>query len=113
VTRARIAAALSTVGGITGVPTQPTTVTPGIGWPTWVRTEYQTRAGTCQSVETQWDVRVSLPALAPAEAADSIRDEVAAALAAAGIVVESAEPDEYTMADHPTPILRFFTRTRP
>jgi hypothetical protein len=112
-TRSAIADAISSVAGLSGVPLQPVTVTPGIGWPVWVRSEYATRLGRCQSVATTWEIRVCLPPLAAPDAADHIRDQVAEAIAAAGLLVESAEPDEYTLADTPTPIVRYTATSRP
>jgi hypothetical protein len=111
--RSAIADAISSVPGLSGTPLQPVTITAGIGWPVWVRSEYATKLGRCQSVATTWEIRVCLPPLAAPDAADHIRDQVAEAIAAAGLLVESAEPDAYQMADTDVPIVRYTATSRP
>lgn len=57
-TRAAIAAALSTVTGITGYPKRPTTPAPGDGWPQWRGGEHAGGA----AFEHTWAVLIMLPA---------------------------------------------------
>lgn len=108
-----IADAISTVPGLAGHPWQPVTITPGQGWPEWQQTDYTTRMGICQSNQSDWDVIIALPATAAPAATDSIRDEVARALAAAGVLVTYCRPDEVTMGDTSAPALRYSCTTRP
>lgn len=57
VTRADIAAVLSTVEGITGTATPPRSPAPGQGWPEWQQTTPYTLNGN----EITWLVHVALP----------------------------------------------------
>lgn len=57
-TRADIAAALSTVEGVTGLATPPRTPRAGMGWPEWQQTTPATMTGD----EITWAVHVALPA---------------------------------------------------
>lgn len=57
-TRAAIAAALSTVSGVTGYPRRPGTFKPGDGWPQWAGSERDGGRGFAES----WHVLIVLPA---------------------------------------------------
>jgi hypothetical protein len=90
--RTAIVAALGTVAGLQPSPGRPVTVTPGVAWPVWVRSEYE--PGLCGTPSaTQWRVVVPVPAVWDPEQFDTARDLIAAALWQVG-TVESAEPDE-------------------
>jgi hypothetical protein len=90
--RAAIVGALATVAGLQPSRARPVTVTPGVAWPVWVRSEYE--RGMCGTPSsTQWRVVVPIPAVWDPEELDAARDMIAAALWNVG-TVESAEPDE-------------------
>jgi hypothetical protein len=85
VTRADIAAALSTVPGVTGHAIPPATATAGDAWPVWASTAFLTYT----DFETAWDIYLLLPAAdldATVGEADPRVVEVAWALASVGVV---------------------------
>lgn len=61
ITRQDIAAALSTIEGVTGQATPPRTPKAGMGWPEWQQTTPSTMSGD----EITWAVHVALPAGLP------------------------------------------------
>jgi hypothetical protein len=78
-TRVEIAAALSSVAGVTGTPYPPRTIARGMGWPEWSYSE----PSTYQGDQATWLVHVVLPAGTPesvAIAADELIEEITAAL---------------------------------
>lgn len=76
-TRTALAAALSTVSGVTGYPRRPTTIRSGDAWPQWAGSQHDGGQGF---VET-WNVLIVLP---PDEAgADTFADAKQALLIAA------------------------------
>jgi hypothetical protein len=90
--RQGIVAALGTVTGLQPSPVRPVTVTPGVAWPEWVRSEYE--PGLCGTpAQTLWRIVIPIPPSYDGDALDTARDTVAAALWTVG-TVESAEPDE-------------------
>jgi hypothetical protein len=92
-TRDEIAAALSTVTGITGSPYPPRVIARGMGWPEWSYSEPSTYLGD----QTTWLVHVVLPAGtvdAIAAAADEIVDELTEALDAVAAVTRY-EPSSF------------------
>ena len=84
-TRERVAAALSTVPGVTGQPTPPAAATAGQGWPVWVTAAPDSYAG----LRSTWHVLVALPnpdSISTIDAADPLVDQVWAALLDVGEV---------------------------
>jgi hypothetical protein len=83
--RAEIAAALSTVDGVEGVPVPPTTPAPGTGWAVW---STRTPVNDCLA-EVTYYVYVTLPAgqQSAAVEADAIVWDVEAALGGLGSLV--------------------------
>jgi hypothetical protein len=75
-TRINVAAALSTVGGVTGFPRRPAVMRAGDAWPQWRGSE---RAGG-ESFEVTWQILIVLPA-ADETSADSFADSHLDALA--------------------------------
>jgi hypothetical protein len=112
-TRDLIAAALSTVAGVTGHGWVPRTVAPGQAWCEWEKTEYESTMCVPPVATTTWSVAVVLPADTPM-AFDSLIGPVAAALAGVGSVV-SAEPGGVTATDgnQLVPALMFTLTTNP
>ena len=113
ITRADIAAALSTVEGITGEPYEPPTKSVGQGWPIWRNSDVQATAGTCQVTRVNWYVYVVMPGgdmNAPPVAARSLIQPILDALVATSLTVEMAEPYQLINWQHPDstiPVLRF------
>lgn len=90
--RADIAAALSTVPGITGMVSPPVSPVAGDAWPVWARSEIVTMG---RGWATTWDVWVILPNSTTADtidAADPLIDPVGNALSRVGAVL-GVQPD--------------------
>jgi len=108
ISRAAIAAALSTVPGITGEALEPPTKGAGQAWPVW--RESVTLNG-CDAVTVNWYVYVVLPGgdmNAPADAADPLALPISRALHATGLTVERWEPYQLVMGpDNSVPVLRY------
>ena len=105
-TRQDIAAALSTVDGISGHPMPPRTPGRGQGWPVWQRRSPLTLTAD----ELAWLVFVTLPAGLTESTileADQLTEDVLAALASVG-VIEEIRPDILQSAQdggQPLPVL--------
>ncbi len=96
-TRVAIAAALSTVEGVTGASSPPDVLAPGAGWPTWI----SAGIGTACALTDTWHVFVVLPnptAQATVEAGDPLVQTVWAALMDLG-EVSIVEAATLTQAD--------------
>lgn len=107
--------ALRTVPALDPTPSPPATPMPGQCWVDWTRTEFSTRAGACVIDRTTWQVVAILPAQPDPARVDALRDDVADALAAHGIVVESAEPIGLVIEPapaNPVPAIRWTASTR-
>jgi len=108
ITRADIAAALSTVEGVTGEPLEPPTKGAGQAWPVWRDTE---TLNGCDAVTVNWYVYVVLPdgdINAPADAADPLVLPLSRAIHATGLTVERWEPYRLQLGpDQSIPVLRF------
>lgn len=91
-TRADIAAAASTVPGVTGMVDRPSALEPGSAWPV-LRSERSTMGGC--AVEVRWYVMVVGPSgdeATTTAAADPLVEPLVVAMRAAGLVVEEIEP---------------------
>ena len=110
ITREQIAAALSTVPGITGEALEPPTKSPGQAWPVW-RESIVT--GACDTFTTNWFIFVVLPngdMNAPVDAGDDFVVPLAVAIHSAGLTVERWEPYQlinWQYPDAPIPVLRY------
>jgi hypothetical protein len=108
VTRAQIAAALSTVPGITGHAIDPPVKAAGDGWPVWRNSDV---LNGCDAMTHRWYVYVVLPAAdpgTPPDAADPLVVPIAQALHATTLTVELVEPYQLTFGtDFPIPVLRY------
>jgi hypothetical protein len=108
VTRSQIAAALSTVPGVTGEPLEPPTKGAGQAWPVWRDSVVQ---GGCDVFQVNWYVYVVLPngdMNAPADAADPLVVPLAQAIHSTGLTVERWEPFQLVMGpDNTIPVLRY------
>jgi hypothetical protein len=96
-TRDAIAAALSSVDSVTGQPTQPDVVVPGVGWPQWTSAAVDAYC----TLRSTWHVIVALPnpdLFTALDAADPLVDLVWAALLDVGEVA-LAEPVTIKIAD--------------
>lgn len=96
-TRDAIAAALSTVAGVTGQAMPPDVVTAGVGWPQWVSASTDAYC----SLRSTWHVLVVLPnpdAATTIDAGDPLLDAVWAALLEVG-EVPIVEPVTVKVAD--------------
>ena len=96
-TRERVAAALSTVPGVTGAAAPPAAPVPGLGWPVWVTAVPDSYAG----LRSTWHVLVALPnpdAVSTIDAADPLVDRVWAALLDVG-EVSAVDPVGLAVAD--------------
>ena len=93
-TRAKLVAALSTVPGLTALPTVPDQATAGAAWPRWIQTTYD--GPLCTLAVDTYEVLVTLPAAYASltvTQGDSFRDLVALTLAAqSGVQVQLVEP---------------------
>lgn len=104
--RELVAAALSTVPGVTGHPVQPASPSPGQAWPEWRRTAYTDSCGAIPD-PADWEVVLVLPALDPT-AVDDLRDEVAAALSTVAETTEAVPDTVQLQADGTgAPAIRF------
>jgi hypothetical protein len=110
--RTRIVDALE-AAGIATDPTTPLTPAPGRTWVEWQRTNLRTRQGSCVVVDSVWWVLHQLPSPPDPAAVDALVATVADTLAAAGCVVDSAEPVSLLEAApaNPTPAVRWTVRT--
>lgn len=91
-TRADIAAAASTVPGVTGMVDRPAALEPGTSWPV-LRSERPVMGGC--AVEVRWYVMVVGPSGdegTTTRAADPLVEPLVAAMRGAGLVVEEVEP---------------------
>lgn len=108
ISRADIAAALSTVPGITGSALEPPSKAPGQGWPVWRESVV---IGACVAYTANWYVFVVLPngdLHTPPDAADPLALPLAQALHSTGLTVERWEPYQMVLGpDNAIPVLRF------
>jgi hypothetical protein len=110
VTREQIAAALSTVPGVTGEALEPPTKGAGQAWPIWRDT---VTLNGCDAVTVNWYVYVVMPGgdmNAPPEAVDPIALPISRALRDTGLTVERWEPYQlinWQQPDSAIPVLRF------
>lgn len=112
VSRAAIAAALSSVPGVTGSTFEPPSKAAGQGWPVWRSTDITPTGGAgCHVGSTHWYVYVVLPggnASTPADAADPLVTPIAEALAATSLTLELVEPYSLVLGpDNTIPVLRY------
>jgi hypothetical protein len=113
-TRDTIAAALSSVDGVTGTATPPDVLAPGSAWPTWVAAGPSAYGG----LQDTWHVMIVLPnptMAATVEAADPLVDTAFAALLDVGEVA-LVEPVTIASGDpagtgQGVPALRFVLTT--
>jgi hypothetical protein len=113
--RAELAAAL-TSAGLTGLEHYPVgALTPGQGWPEWVSTAYRETSGGCEVAETRWIVWVVLPPFDTPAVADQLRDLIASQLSAVSAVdeVTPALIQVTENASQGLPALRYTVRTTP
>jgi hypothetical protein len=108
VTRDAIAAALSTVPGITGSAHEPPTKAAGQAWPVW---RDSVTLNGCDAVTVNWYVYVVLPAgdlNTPADAADPLVLPISHALHDTSLTVERWEPWQLQFGpDAAIPVLRY------